>query len=184
MTKRDFFRVIIKLFGFYSLMSVVFNTFPTYIYYLTAELELWVFTSLILLAGVIFMIYYFLLANPDLLINSLKLDKGFDDDNIVIGNFDSNKIISFALILLGGLLVIEYLPSFVYNCYNSFKENVQSNASVLDQFTVLDTSYFDWIISTINVIAGLLIMTNYKNIARWFNRVNNKNLKQNHTEEF
>ncbi len=175
MSKRDFFKVIIKLFGIYSLMSILFNAFPTYIYYLIQVTELWVITSLVLLTGVVALIYYFLLANPTLIINLFKLDRGFDDDTIILGNLNSQKLISFALIIIGGLLIIENLPEFMYNCYYSFKENVQTNAPVFEQTTTFDTSYFDWLISTINMVVGYLLMTNYKNIATWFDRINDKN---------
>ena len=51
--------------------------------------DLW---AIIIVFAIIIAIYIFLVNKPDLVINWLKLDKGFDDERIEFGNMDSEKI--------------------------------------------------------------------------------------------
>jgi len=87
MTKRDFFRIIIKLFGLYALILTVFIYIPTNISYVTFQFEpivlLWIFGAAALTA----LIYILLIRKTDLIIDFLKIDKGFDDDRIEFWKF-------------------------------------------------------------------------------------------------
>src|SRR5690606_14048048 len=125
MTKRDFFRIIIKIFGLYSLILTVFNVLPTSIGYITDFVPttlLWIFGSMVL----IILMFSFLIFKTDKIINLLKLDKGFDDERIELGNFNNKKILQFALILIGGFLFLGHLPDFLQYCFLAFKKQVAS----------------------------------------------------------
>lgn len=176
MTKKDFLRTIIKLFGLYSLILTLFQFVPSLLSYSNVEFDIWFMVPLIAVTGIIIAIYIFLINKPDLIIERLNLDKGFDDNRIEFGNFDSNQLVSFATILIGGFLIIDYFPSFLNNCYYAFKENAQSNGlgGLIDSFTP-KTQYFDWAIATMNIIIGFLLLTNYKNVAKWVTNTNKKN---------
>ena len=121
MSKRDFFRTIIKLFGLYSLILSLFQLFPALINFSYMGFSLWSVISVLGLTAIIIAIYVFLVNKPDLIIDWLNLDKGFDDSRIEFGNFDSDKLVSFATIIIGGFLIIDYFPSFINNCYYGTK---------------------------------------------------------------
>ena len=135
--------------------------------------DLW---AIIIVFAIIIAIYIFLVNKPDLVINWLKLDKGFDDERIEFGNMDSEKLVSFATILIGGLLIIDYFPSFINYVYHAFKEKAQSNglSGLTDSF-IPETQYFDWAIATMNIIIGYLLLTNYQNVAKWITKTNKIN---------
>jgi hypothetical protein len=172
MTKRDFFRIIIKLFGLYALILTVFTYIPRNISYVTFQFEpivlLWIFGASVL----IILIYVLLIRKTDLIINLLKLDKGFDDDRIEFGNFNSQKIIQLALILIGGFMIIDYLPDFLQYTYLAFKKEVSPNGLnfMEDSSFGKITDYFNWAISGLNLIGGYVLLTNYARITKWLNK--------------
>ncbi|WP_191859492.1 hypothetical protein [Hanstruepera ponticola] len=172
MTKRDFFRIIIKLFGLYSLILTVFTYIPTNISYVIFQFEpvvlLWIFGAVALTV----LVYIILIRKTDLIIDFLKLDKGFDEERIEFENFNSQKIIQLALLLIGGLLIINYLPEFLQYTYLAFKKEVSPNGlNQLEEFSFGKiTDYFNWVISGINLIVGYILLTNYYQITKWLNR--------------
>ncbi len=172
MTKRDFFRIIIKLFGLYSLILVIFTYFPSSISYIAFDTEPFI---ILFAAGVILfvvLVYVFLILRTDKIINLLKLDKGFDDDMIELGNFNATKIFKFALIFIGGFLIIDNFPDFLYYCYLAFKNEVSPNGLNFIEENSFGSKYdyFNWAISGMNVLIGYLFLTNYDRIAKWLTR--------------
>lgn len=169
MTKRDFFRILIKLFGLYSLILSVFTYLPSQVGYLSQGIGP---TTLILILGVlglIVLVYILLIRQTDRVIDFLKIDQGFDDARIEIGNFDGQKIIQLALIVIGGFLIIDYLPSLLKYTYLAF----DTAASPIEP-DVIDHSrfgqavdYYNWAISAINVIMGYLLLSNHLRISTW-----------------
>src|SRR5690606_26990278 len=102
----------------------------------------------------------------------LKIDQGFDDERIEFGNFSSQKIMQLALILIGGFLIIDYLPDFLQFTYLAFKKEVSpSGLNLMEDLTFGKTKdYFDWVISGMNLIVGYLLLTNYSRITEWINK--------------
>ncbi|RBP27033.1 hypothetical protein DFR65_11211 [Oceanihabitans sediminis] len=172
MTKRDFFRIIIKLFGLYSLILTVFNYIPSNIGYVTYDFEpltlLWILGA----TAIVVLIYIFLILKTDRIIDLLKIDKGFDDERIEIGNFNSDKILKFALIIIGGFLIIDFLPNFLHYTFLAFKSQVSPKGlNYLEEIGFGKPSdYFNWTVSTINIIIGIILLTNYDRISKWLIR--------------
>ncbi|MGD1947309.1 MAG: hypothetical protein ACFB0A_13845 [Croceivirga sp.] len=169
MTKRDFFRIIIRLFALYLLLLTIFNFIPTNVSYLTYELAIW--PILIILGSAILMIllFVFLLRKSDVVIDVLKLDKGFDDDRIEFGNLGSLEIVKIALIFIGGFMILDHLPEFLHYCYLGFKKEV--SAAGLSPFEAPGLSeswdYFRWFISGVNLLVGYIILSNLGRLARF-----------------
>ena len=172
MTKRDFFRIIIKLFGLYSLILTVFNYIPSNIGYVTFEFEpivlLWIFG----VTAFTVLIYVFLILKTDRIINLLKIDKGFDDERIEFGDFNSLSIFKFALIIIGGFLIVDYLPNFLQYTYLAFKSQVTAKGlNYLEEVAFgKPLDYFNWAITGINIVVGIVLLTNYDQIAKWLTR--------------
>ena len=172
MTKRDFFRIIIKLFGLYSLILTVFTYIPSNIGYVTFEFELmtllWIFGATALVA----LIYVFLILKTDRIIDILKIDKGFDDERIELGNFNSEKIFKLALIIIGGFLIVDYLPNFLQFTYLAFKSQVSPKGlNYMEEIAFgKPTDYFNWTIAGMNILLGIILLTNYDRISKWLLR--------------
>jgi hypothetical protein len=175
MSKKDFFRLIIKLFGLYALILTIFNFIPTNIGYVIADFEPVVLVWIVGVVVVIVLFYIFLIRKTDLIVDWLKLDKGFDDDRIELGNFNSKRIIQFALIIIGGFLLIDHLPYFLQYCYLAFKEQVSPGgmAMTYDLEFGKTIDYFDWAISAVNILVGYILVTNYRRVSNWLTRKDN-----------
>jgi hypothetical protein len=65
-----------------------------------------------------------LLFFTDKIISILKLDKGFDDNYIKIGNITDVHIVKSAILILGGLLIIDNFPRFINYCFIYFKNHI------------------------------------------------------------
>lgn len=175
MSKKDFFRIIFKLFGLYSVIITVLNYIPANISYVFYKFEpliiLWVLGATILAIG----LYILLIRKTDKILSWLKIEEGFDDDRIEIGNFNGLGVLKLALILIGGFLVVDHLPKLLHYTYLAFKKEVSPNGLNLlesyDSFGQMD--YAQWAISGINVVMGYLLLMNYKRMASWLNKKNN-----------
>jgi len=74
MTKKDFFRIIIKLFGLYWLISSLFSTGQFYFISFMPGYTLAAILMAILIFLVIIILFYLLIVRTDVFINLLKLD--------------------------------------------------------------------------------------------------------------
>ncbi|WP_420322172.1 hypothetical protein [Flagellimonas sp.] len=169
MTKRDFFRIIIKVFALYLLLIVLFNFIPTNISYLTFEQSIW--PILIILGSAVFLVLLFmvLLRKSDTIIDVLKLDKGFDDDRIEFGSLSSLEIVKIALVFIGGFLILDYLPEFLHYCYLGFKKEISATGLSLFEASGLGgfQDYSRWFISGLNILLGYLILSNLGKFSKY-----------------
>ncbi|PQB04336.1 hypothetical protein BST85_05055 [Aureitalea marina] len=172
MTKKDFFRIVIKIFGLYALLLSVLTYLPSSLSFILPDIGA---TEILLIAGIlvlILLLYVFLIRKTDMIINLLQLDKGYDDDTIVLGNFDSLKIVKFALIIIGGMMLLDYVPDFLRYSFLAFKSEVSANG--LDEFERMSygssIDYFNWALSGVNIVIGYLMLSNYSKIGKWLTR--------------
>ena len=166
MTKRDFFRLVIKLFGLYSIVLSLFSILPSNISNLFIyKDEFWMIA--LILGSTIFVISLFLilLFKTDFIIEKLDLEKGFDDDVIILGDFKNEQIFKLGIIVIGGFLIIDYFPSVTFDVINIFKTKA-SNYTILGQ----EVDYYNFTVGVVNIIIGLLFITNYKNISSYLDK--------------
>ncbi|MRT94579.1 hypothetical protein [Ancylomarina sp. 16SWW S1-10-2] len=159
MTKKDFFVLIIKLFGLYMLVNSLFNWITFNFSFAIRDLDLfsivWMLIATLIMVG-LFVLLIFKSSN---VVNLLKLDKHFDDDRIDLGKFDPSSIIKLALIVIGGLLIIDNIPNCLSQILFAFKVNVHG-------FGAESGDKFNLIVSGIKLVFGFLIMTNYSGITK------------------
>ncbi|TRZ46153.1 hypothetical protein DMZ48_02525 [Robertkochia solimangrovi] len=137
---------------------------------------LWIFGIIIFLV----LIFTFLIQKSDRIINALKLDQGFDDNRIELGNFNKENILQLALILIGGFLIIDYAPVFLHFCFLAFKSKVSRDSSNLmnELFFGRTQDYFNWTIAGLNIILGYLLLTNTTIIIKWLTRKEKKKIQE------
>ena len=173
MTKKDLFRLIIKIFGLYFVISSLFSIIPFNIEYLTTQIysnvpfdyanSIWMIVNI----AWIILLFVFLIYKPDVILKWLKLDKGFDDDRIDFQNFNTVNILKLAVIVIGGLLLIHNIPLFLSKGWIAFKLSVESNIEngTANQFRgVMD--YINLGISFMNIVIGYLLITNYTFVSK------------------
>jgi len=166
MTKKDFFRILIKLFGLYSVVITLFKLIPTYFSYALYNFD--IPTILLALGASLISVAFFiaLLFFSDKIIYILKLDKGFDDNYIKIGNITDVHIVKSAILILGGLLIIDNFPTFINYCFIYFKNHISLKGSS-DISLFQPIKYFDFLISALSLLIGYLMLSNYSRISKW-----------------
>jgi len=156
MSKKDFFIVVIKLFGLYSLVQVVFfyipSTFETFFMDFSDPVYL-VYSMVVLLLVILLMV--FLLFKAEVIYKALKLGKDFDTEEIQMGNLSEKSIVMLASILFGAYLIVTDFPIFLNNTLYAVKsQNIRIPFDSKDRFF--------WIVGLIRVFIGLFLVTNYK----------------------
>lgn len=178
MTKKDFFRTVLKILGLYFLAMVVFNYLPNIVAFFHSLPVL----SLILAIVVISLfacIFLLLIFKPDPIIRILKLDKGFDDDALSTKRIEFVNLLKIAIIAIGLFLIISYLPTFLTHLLFLLKLVVKNRNEITDQVdNALLTNYVAWGIKILSLIVGYLMITNYSTIARFIiNKDSKKKIK-------
>lgn len=169
MTKRDFFRVLIKIFGLYALLTALFYYFPKSFGFLInidfspISISWMIFTFV---APILFFII--LLFKVDFLIDLFRLDRGFDDERIHFEKLDSRQLILIACILIGGFMVLSNLIPFIAACIGAFADLVSPKYPMTDNPFSTDVNYYPaWLIPGINVVVGYLVIDHRNRIASW-----------------
>src|SRR5690606_17245056 len=125
MLNRDFFRILIKIIGLYFFIEVIFIVIPSQISFVGFDSEfsgkigtiIYIFITVLLSVAIL----YFLIKFPDKIINLFQLDKGFDNDQISITNFNAYNILTISLVVIGGFLIIENVTTLISLLYQEFK---------------------------------------------------------------
>ena len=177
MTKRDFFRITIKTFGIYLLITTLFTVLPSYISFITYEFDLFYIASLLSAVIIPGLIIAALIFRTDDLIDLLKLDKGYDEDLINFDTIKPDTILQLAVISIGLLLIVNNLPTFLHHTFLAFKDMITNKGvdGVLETYTYGKVDYAQILITAISLIIGFLMITNFTNLAKWLSKINNKN---------
>ena len=177
MSKKDFFRVMIKVFGLYSVIVTVFQLLPTVVSYIGYQEGF--STIFYFLIPTLFLVALFLILifRADKIIDWLKLERGFDTKDINLGNLSPKKLVSIIIILIGGWQILSNISFFLVHGFLGFKEMVQTKGIEYSLFNSNAQMFNlnEWIISAINLTIGVVLISNYQNISKWIQKMNNKN---------
>lgn len=175
MTKRDFFILIIKIFGLYSIITSLFSVLPNNISFVIQNIEIIGIIWLLATALIIIGLFYLLLTKADKISKLLKLENGFDEDRIDFNGLKSLDIIKFVVLIIGGLLFVENIPTFLSHTLFAFKSSIPQgfdqayeNQGLLKYNRLEDYVY--WISSAFNLIIGYLLIANFKKISNYLNK--------------
>ena len=165
MTNRDFFSLMIKLFGIYQFFIIVFSVLPSQFNVIFSDFfSKWMTVpSFALLLILTLGIFYFMIKFPDKIIDFFKLDRGFDNDIISINSFRSAAVLQVGLILIGLILIVNNFSSFFSTLIYYFKMSF-----LPDDLKNLQNSQ-DLILSGVNLIVGFVLIIFRKQIAEKFN---------------
>ena len=163
MTNKDFFRLMIKLFGLYQFLLLIFTFLPSNLQLLFNDFfSIGSIISIILITLFILAVYYVFVKNPDLIINFFKLDRGFDKNEITVSNLNSDTILQIGIVLIGGFLIVDNLGYFISAFITYFKISyMKENFESLKNFEAL-------ILGGVNLISGFCLIIYRKQIAGKF----------------
>ncbi|MFN3774112.1 hypothetical protein [Cloacibacterium normanense] len=163
MTNKDFFRLMIKLFGLYQFLLLIFTSLPRNLQLLFNDFfSISSIITLILITLFILAVYYVFVKKPDLIIDFFKLDKGFDNNEITVSNLNSDTILQIGMVLIGGFLIVDNFGYFISSFITYFKISYMSeNLESLKIFESL-------ILGGANLILGFCLIIYRKQIAKKF----------------
>lgn len=123
MTPRSLFIIILKILGIFFLKDIVFSIIELFNAVLGPSFEdskwMVILFSLLVLA-IYVLITYILIFKPNIIINKLKLDVGFEEENFSM-NMDHTVLINIAIIIAGLYLMIDKLPAFINQAFVYFR---------------------------------------------------------------
>ncbi|MCX2745582.1 hypothetical protein OO013_17000 [Mangrovivirga sp. M17] len=167
MTKRDFFILIIKIFGLYILISTVFSTVTSVLSLVLYQGDIATIFMGLLSAGVVVLFFYLITFKANKIVDLLKLDKHFEDDRIDLNSLDAELILKLSVFILGGLLIIENASALITLAYKAFRYDIIGIEQERGDYVHL-------IMRFINILIGFLMISNLKAISGLFNRLNSK----------
>ena len=168
MTIRTLFTIILKILGIFFIKNFL-ETLPQLLSLLNFMndfagnqkliIGLSEFSLMLLILG---LISYLLLFKTDLIIDKLKLDKGFGEEFIQL-NIHRTTILSIAILIMGGLLIINELGNFCRQLFLYYQEVKLNKQNYLSKNPNISYS----IISFVKIILGLLLIIYQKQIVHF-----------------
>ncbi|MCU4162347.1 hypothetical protein [Carboxylicivirga caseinilyticus] len=162
MTKKDFFILIIKLFGLYSVITSAFITIPQNISLLMMDFNLVSLIFISLAVAIPITLFVFLIFKSHRIARMLKLEQGFDTDTLELGKLNSNEIVKIAVLIIGGIMILNNLPHFIFQSVSWFQSEMRNN--------ILNTpDNWKWFVSGFNITIGYLLITNVRLVVKILN---------------
>jgi len=122
MTPRTLFNIILKILGIFSIkdLLVVIPAWLNGIIFMASAsspaLELMTLVGTLLVLLTYAALAYFLIFKTELIIDKLRLDKGFDMETIPL-NIHRSTVLSITLIVLGVYIAATEIPNFIKQLY-------------------------------------------------------------------
>jgi|GEM_PF-3274174 len=155
MSKRDLFRIIIRIYAVYSMILGILYVVPQNLSNIAFERQTGIggFAIYALILSLLFIIGFTMLLNrkADTIIQWFKLDKGYDNDEVQLAQFNTEFIFTMASVIIGGFLIIDYLPMLLLQTYNAFRLT-QQYGNLSDEFKT------EWVLSGIRIFVGYLLI--------------------------
>ncbi len=165
MSVRDLFRLMLKLFGLYTLLSSLF-TVPFYIGLILFEFNWFYVLGAIALGLAMIAFFFYLVFRPDPIIDMLRLPTGFDQDHISFDRIDAVSLTRIGVVVIGGFFFLRNIGSALVNLYTLFHASVASTYDRESDF-VMQKEPRDLVINLISVAISWLLITNATRVARF-----------------
>jgi hypothetical protein len=98
----------------------------------------------------------------DRVINILKLDQGFDQDALPI-NMHRSTILSIAIIVIGGLLVLHEVPNFFRQMFSYFQEKSMNYSKTSQGIPYM-------VLAGVKVLIGVFLMVYQRGVVNLIER--------------
>ena len=170
MKVKDFFRLALKLIAIFYAVQVIYSIAGSFQFFISS-IPYSLFYAILGFIAVLIpaFVYYLIFVKSDKVMNILKIDKGFESEEVNFGNLSSKEILKIAFIIFGLLMIVQNIPSFVTNCFYAFKHSAKPTFYEFGADTA-QHDYFAMTESGIYILLGYLMLTNYKRISGWFDK--------------
>lgn len=162
MTKRDFFRLVIKLIALNAVITSIL-ILPTQFFNIHFGIDDIIQIIGITLIGIIVMtsLIYLIIKYTDRVINFFMLDKGYDNDRIEINSISSQQIIKLIIVFISGTLIVENLAYVFVELINVFKYNAYGDILIDEK-----PKYYWMYVRLTSIAFGVIILFNSTKISQ------------------
>ncbi len=172
MTKKDLFRIIIKLFGLYAVISFITNNLSQLfmLSYFTEEdktIYIWIALAIVIFGAFAYLLIFY----PDIIVRLFKLDKGFDDNDIKAETPDMERIITLAIIIVGGIFIVHNFSPLLVSIGNIIHNMVDTSGIAESMYGIEKERLY---VNLLNMVAGYLVLTNHRRVSKFLLSVNKK----------
>lgn len=167
MTKRDLFIVLIRIFGLLVVIRMLFSTLPMTLSYSFQDFSFWQLVWILSLSALTVGMFALLVLKTGKIVDILRLERGFEEDRIELGPINPVVIVRIGIFLIGGILIIHNITSFLTDLFVLFSIRAGSNQFIGSMTTPV---YHGLGVSSINLLLGYFLVTRYSDIARWFSK--------------
>lgn len=166
MTKRDFFRLVIKLIAFNAVLTSIL-ILPTQFFNIHLGMNDVLQIIGITLLGILVMVglIYFVIKYTDKIINFFMLDRGYDNDRIEINSISSYQIIKLIIVFISGTLIVENVAYVFIELINVFKYNAYGDVLVDDK-----PKYFWVYVRLTSIVLGVILLFNSTRISQFLDK--------------
>jgi NADH:ubiquinone oxidoreductase subunit 5 (subunit L)/multisubunit Na+/H+ antiporter MnhA subunit len=181
MTPKNLFNIILKIFGLFFLREIIY-IIPQLISAIPSFTKaddfgggqsimeiLPLIVTLIAIAFYVFIIYQ-LLFNTNRIIDKLKLEQGFNQQEFSF-NISTSLILTISLIVIGGVILTNEIPNFCRNIFSYFQEKNFTHGMTKPNYSYI-------VISGVKIIIGLLIIGERKRIVEFVVRRQGKKVEE------
>lgn len=185
MTPKSLFNIILKIFGLFFLREIVY-TVPQLIYLISNlvqddtfngnenyEIASFAFPALLLIFYIF--ISYLLIFKTGNINSLLKLERGFNQKEFSF-NISSPTMLTVALIVIGGIILINEIPNFFNGIFSYFKEKSMARK--------MPSSNYQYIITpSVRIVLALLIIGERKRIVSFIENEQMVTTNSNNTDK-
>lgn len=161
MTPKSLFNIILKIFGLLFLREIIYTALPliNLLPFFAREnsfgiiqnnYEPLAIVSTLAVIAIYSFITYLLIIKTNNIINTLRLDKGFNQETFSF-NISSSLVLTIALIVTGGIILVNEIPNFCKNVFAYFQERSLTHGMIKPNFSYI-------IISAVKIIIALLLI--------------------------
>lgn len=174
MTKKDLFRIIIKLFGLYSVINFITIFLSQFSFVLYSGIGNYLMGILYIIVILLFFVGFawLLIFSPDIILKWFKLDSGFDDKDVKIEIPTLNNLLSMAIVIVGGFFIMSSFSPLFVSISNLLYNLIDTRGVIpcIDQNMDKNGLY----VNIINLAVGYLLITNHRFLTNFLLSVNTK----------
>lgn len=181
MTPRSLFLIVLKIIGILFIKDIL-DIMPQFVYNISTLTQLnpsdsiWsIIFSFFTIVVYIYVANYFIF-KTDVLIDKLKLDKNFGQNNFPL-NIHRSTILNIVIIIIGGLLIADNIPLLCRSVYLYFQNKSINNA----YSKPIDYSFI--VIYSVKIIVGLILIGNHQLFVNYIERKRKRPAILNETNE-
>lgn len=160
----EIYRLLIKILGLYFLVTIIaafLSPISAMILDRTIVQFIWPIFLQFFYAMIVFWLFFI---KTDWILRILKIDNGHTEDLIEFKDAKKEPIWDFAVVIIGGLLIVKHFPIFLSNLIYQFQTSSGQN-EVTDSY-VTDMK-IRVVINLLGVVFGYLMITNRQRISKW-----------------